>query len=158
MKLPQHTLLRLGAFSASTLVGTAVDTAVLWVYAHLWLHGYAGERIVAPSISFVCATLANFTVAYFLVWRDRISKRNRTSFWRHYAGYFCSCTGGFVIKMIFLQIFSVTLRWDVVWCNLLALCFSGLFNFYMNDHFVFRYSKQHAEAAETTPDKKGTPE
>lgn len=151
MKKPQKTILRLGAFSASTIVGTAVDTAVLWVCAHMWLHGYAGERIIAPSISFVCATLANFTVAYFLVWRDRISHRSKQSFLRHYAGYFGSCIGGFVIKMIFLQIFSVTLRWDVVWCNLLALCFSGLFNFYMNDHFVFRHSKHPTDETEEAP-------
>ena len=129
----------MGAFSASTLVGTTVDTVVLWVCAHLWLHGYAGERILAPSISFVCATLANFTVAYFFVWRDRITRRSWTSYWRHYLGYFGSCIGGFIIKMLFLQLFSVLLRWDVVWCNLLALCFSGLFNFFMNDRYVFHH-------------------
>lgn len=130
--------LRMAAFSASTLVGTAVDTAVLWVCAHLWLHGYAGERILAPTISFVFATMANFAVAYFIVWRDRISNRCAASFFRHYVGYFGSCIGGFVIKMIFLQLFSVLLKWDVVWCNLLALCFSGFFNFIMNDLVVFR--------------------
>ena len=132
-----HTILRLGAFSASTLVGTAVDTAVLWVCAHLWLHGYAGERILAPSISFVFATMANYTVAYFFVWRDRVTMRSLHNFCTRYIGYFGSCIGGFIIKMLFLQLFSVLLCWDVVWCNLLALCFSGLFNFVMNDRYVF---------------------
>lgn len=47
-------------FSASTLVGTAVDTAVLWLCAHLWLEGYVGQRIIAPTISFLAATVANF--------------------------------------------------------------------------------------------------
>jgi len=136
-----HTTFRLAAFSASTLVGTAVDTAILWVCAHLWLHGYVGQRILAPSISFVFAALANFTVAYFFVWRDRISHRSLRSFCKHYIGYFGSCIGGFLIKMAFLQLFSVLLSWDVVWCNLLALCFSGLFNFFMNDRLVFRKPK-----------------
>lgn len=134
--------LRLAAFSASTLVGTAVDTAVLWVCAHLWLRGYAGERLLAPTISFLFATMANFIVAYFIVWRDRIKHRNTGDFFRHYAAYFGSCIGGFVIKMCFLQLFSVLLLWDVVWCNLLALCFSGLFNFVMNDKFIFKNKKE----------------
>lgn len=128
-------------FSASTLVGTAVDTAVLWVCAHLWLTGYAGERLLAPTISFVAATLANFVVAYFWVWRDRITARSVRSFCRHYGGYFLSCIGGFLVKMIFLQAFSLALGWDVVWCNLLALCFSGIFNFAMNELVVFRRKK-----------------
>ena len=30
---------------------------------------------------------------------------------------------------------------DVVWCNLIALCFSGLFNFTMSDRVIFRKKK-----------------
>lgn len=86
--------------------------------------------------------MANFIVAYFIVWRDRIKHRNTGDFFRHYAAYFGSCIGGFVIKMCFLQLFSVLLLWDVVWCNLLALCFSGLFNFVMNDKFIFKNKKE----------------
>ncbi len=134
----QNKFLRLIAFSASTLVGTAVDTAILWLCANFVFEGYVGERVVSPTISFLCATIANFIVAYFIVWRDRISQRSTKSFFTHYAGYFGSCIGGFIIKMLFLQIFSVLLAWHVVWCNLLALCFSGLFNFVINDMLVFR--------------------
>lgn len=146
-------------FSASTLVGTAVDTAVLWLCAHLWLDGYVGERILAPTISFLAATVANFIVAYFFVWPDRtrsVAPDNTHSanpdtpvtatpvrhsafpYLRLYAAYLLTCIAGFVVKMLFLQLFSVLLAWDVVWCNLLALCFSGLFNFVINDRFVFR--------------------
>ena len=132
-------------FSASTLVGTAVDTGVLWLCAHLWLDGYAGERILAPTISFLAATVANFIVAYFFVWPDRTravlsGSHSVFPYLRLYFSYLATCIAGFLVKMIFLQLFSVLLRWDVVWCNLLALCFSGLFNFYMNDHFVFRHT------------------
>lgn len=146
-------------FSASTLVGTAVDTAVLWLCAHLWLDGYVGERILAPTISFLAATVANFIVADFFVWPDRtrsVAPDNTHSanpdtpvtatpvrhsafpYLRLYAAYLLTCIAGFVVKMLFLQLFSVLLAWDVVWCNLLALCFSGLFNFVINDRFVFR--------------------
>ncbi|MBP5290389.1 MAG: GtrA family protein [Paludibacteraceae bacterium] len=154
-------------FSASTLVGTAVDTAVLWLCAHLWLDGYVGERILAPTISFLAATVANFIVAYFFVWPDRTRssaselthstapdgthttasdspftatpvRHSAFPYLRLYAAYLLTCIAGFVVKMLFLQLFSVLLAWDVVWCNLLALCFSGLFNFVINDRFVFR--------------------
>ncbi len=148
-------MLRLAAFSASTLVGTAVDTAVLWVCAHFWLHGYAGERLLAPTISFVCATMANYAVAYFFVWPDRIHYRTLRSFTTHYFAYLGSCIGGFVIKMLFLQLFTLLLTWDVVWCNLLALCFSGLFNFFMNDRIVFR-RKNNSAPDEPTPTNDST--
>lgn len=135
-------VLRFIKFSASTLVGTAVDTGVLWLCAHLWLDGYAGERILAPTISFLAATVANFIVAYFFVWPDRIKNSSselevkRLS--RLYFSYLATCIAGFLVKMLFLQLFSVLLGWDVVWCNLLALCFSGIFNFVLNDRFVFK--------------------
>lgn len=130
-------------FSASTLVGTAVDTAVLWLCAHLWLEGYVGQRIIAPTISFLAATVANFIVAYRYVWRDRTRgvapiRISVFPYIRLYAAYLLTCIAGFLVKMLFLQFFSVLLSWDVVWCNLLALCFSGIFNFAVNDHYVFR--------------------
>jgi putative flippase GtrA len=31
--------------------------------------------------------------------------------------------------------------WDVLWCNILALCVSGIVNFIMNEHVVFRAKK-----------------
>jgi len=140
--------LRFAAFSASTLVGTAVDTAVLWVFAHMVLKdfliaGYhVGVNYVAPTISFVCATVANFAMAYFFIWRDRITERTVRSFFRHYVGYFGSCIFGFVVKMCFLELFLMLLGWDVVICNLIALCFSGCVNFAMNEWVVFRTKKK----------------
>ena len=172
-------VLRFIKFSASTLVGTAVDTGVLWLCAHLWLDGYAGERILAPTISFLAATVANFIVAYFFVWPDRIKnssselevkrlsrssardwspvdsiellkqvpegrrspsiyKFTNLQIYKLYFSYLATCIAGFLVKMLFLQLFSVLLGWDVVWCNLLALCFSGIFNFVVNDRFVFK--------------------
>lgn len=134
-------LLRFVAFSTSTLAGTAVDTLVLWLCAHYLLKGsYMMENVLSPLISFECAVLTNFTLAFYGVWRDRITQRTKRSFLRHFAGYNVACIGGFVVKMLFLQLFLWLFegRVDVVICNLIALCFSGCFNYLINEMVVFR--------------------
>ncbi len=144
------TIVRLVSFSASTLVGTAVDMLVLWLLSDFALTTYMGEYLLSPLISFECAVLANFVVAYFVVWRDRVKKRSLKSFLRHFAGYNLSCVGGFVIKMCFLLLVEHLFAWDVLWCNLTALMFSGLFNFAMNEWVVFRPKKKGVSEDEST--------
>lgn len=132
-------------FAASTLAGTAVDMLVLWVFAHYLLDGsYWREYILSPFISFECAVLTNFTIAYFGVWRDRISAPSFRSFMRHYAGYNLSCTGTFLVKLGLLLLLEQLFGWDVLWCNIVALCFSGLLNFTLNEKVVFRLKKNHS--------------
>lgn len=129
-------------FASSTLVGTAVDMLVLWICAHYLLDGsYWREYILSPFISFECAVIANFVVAYYGVWRDRVSKHTFRSFMRHYGGYNISCTGAFLVKMAALLLFESIFGWDVLWCNIAALCVSGLLNFFMNEKVVFRKKK-----------------
>lgn len=129
-------------FASSTLVGTAIDMLVLWICAHYLLDGsYWREYILSPFISFECAVIANFVVAYYGVWRDRVSKHTFRSFMRHYGGYNISCTGAFLVKMAALLLFESIFGWDVLWCNIAALCVSGLLNFFMNEKVVFRKKK-----------------
>ena len=61
----------------------------------------------------------------------------------HYAGYNLSCTGTFLIKMgALLLIERFSGGWDVLICNILALCVSGIANFVLNEHVVFRKKNQ----------------
>lgn len=129
---------RFAEFSASSLLGTAVDTAILWVFSKWVFHTYAGQFLISPAISFECAVLTNFIVAYFLIWKDRISARTSRSFLRHFAGYNISCLGAFTVKMIFLLLIQRLFKLNVIWCNLLALCVSGGLNFILNEKVVFR--------------------
>ncbi len=138
------TIVRLISFSASTLVGTGVDMLVLWLLSDYAFTGFMGEYMLSPLISFECAVLANFVIAYFVIWRDRIRKRSVGSFFRHFVGYNLSCTGGFLIKMCFLLLVEHFFAWDVLVCNLIALMFSGFFNFAMNEWVVFRSKNQDA--------------
>ena len=135
--------LRYLRFAASTLAGTAVDMLVLWLCSdYLFKGNYWGEYLLSPFISFECAVLVNFTIAYFAVWKDRVSAYTFRSFCRHYAGYNLSCTGTFLLKMcVLLLIERFSGGWDVLICNILALCISGILNFVLNETVVFKSNK-----------------
>lgn len=131
-------LLRYIKFAASTLAGTAVDMLVLWLCSHVLLpENYWAEYLLSPFLSFECAVLTNFTIAYFFVWKDRISQISLRSFLRHFTGYNLSCVSAFLIKMSILLVLEWAFHWDVLLCNIVALCFSGLLNFFMNEQVVF---------------------
>lgn len=130
-------------FVLSTLAGTAVDMCVLWLCSHYLFKGYYwGEYLLSPFISFECAVLTNFAFAYYSVWRDRISAHTLRSFLRHYAGYNLSCTGTFLLKIVVLLFIERSSGgWDVLICNILALCVSGILNFALNEMLVFKREK-----------------
>ena len=130
-------------FAASTLAGPTIDMLVLWLCSDYLFKGYYwGEYLLSPFISFECAVLVNFALAYFAVWKDRISARNLRSFFRHYVGYNLSCTGTFLLKMVVLLFIERSSDgWDVLICNILALCVSGILNFALNEMLVFKRKK-----------------
>jgi len=137
---------RYAKFLLSTLGGTVVDTLVLWVLAHQVFRGwYVGENLISPTISFECAVFTNYTLAYFFVWPDRMGEFRWHPFLHRFLGYNASCIAGFLIKMAGLLFFKWLTDWDVVICNLLALFFSGAFNYLMNEFVIFRSGTSHHE-------------
>ncbi len=60
------------------------------------------------------------------------------SFFRKYLLYNFSASAVFLVKMGFLLLFEVIFGWDVVYCNLAALCISGIINFSMGEWVIFR--------------------
>ena len=145
-------LLRFAIFSITSGVGTLVDLGVhWWLTATFYPDSYLWRFWIAPIISFELAVLTNFLIAYYFVWRERISHRSPRSFFRHYAGYNATATGVFCIKLLVMQGFHllmVALGWfqdtnyEPVLCNLLALCISGCFSFVLNEFVVFRAKKK----------------
>ncbi len=123
-------------------MGTLVDTVVLWLFSHFVFRRYVGQVIISPVISFECAVFTNYVVSYYITWKDRIIHKSMRGFFKRYAAYNGSCTGGFVIKMGFLMLIQYLSKWDVVWCNLLALLVSGTFNFIMDEFVIFRKKKE----------------
>lgn len=140
-KAKELILHRFPKFVAGNLLGTLVDTLVLWVFSHFVFQSYVGKVIISPVISFEFAVFSNFLFSYNMTWKDRISHRSGKSFIRHYGAYNASCTGGFLIKMGLLLLIQALTKWDVVICNLLALCVSGTYNFMMNELVIFKKRK-----------------
>ena len=141
-------LLRFAMFSITSGVGTLVDLGVHWLLSSRFMPDrYWWTFWVSPVISFELAVVTNFMIAYFWVWRERISHRSTRSFFRHFAGYNATATGVFFIKLLVMQGFHlllVALGWfqgktyEPALCNLLALCISGCFSFVLNEFVVFR--------------------
>ena len=140
-KAKELILHRFPKFVAGNLLGTLVDTLVLWVFSHFVFQSYVGKVIISPVISFEFAVFSNFLFSYNMTWKDRISHRSGKSFIRHYGAYNASCTGGFLIKMGLLLLIQALTKWDVVICNLLALRVSGTYNFMMNELVIFKKRK-----------------
>ena len=136
------TLKRLGKHTAVSLIGTATDTLVLWFLSSVVFKSYVGEYIVSPIISFECATLVNFLSSSKLVWRDRMQGENLKSYLKHFLKFNASYAGVFFLKMLLLLGLERLTRWDVVWCNLIAVTICGFINFFMNEKVIFKDSSK----------------
>lgn len=139
-------------FSVTSGVGTLVDLGLHWLLsARFFPDSYWWGLWISPFISFEVAVLVNFLIAYNYVWRERISRRGRRSFFRHFAAYNATNTGVFFVKLAVMQglhFLFVCLDWfqdatfEPVLCNMLALCVSGLINFFVNEFVIFRKVKE----------------
>ncbi|MBO7300801.1 MAG: GtrA family protein [Tidjanibacter sp.] len=126
-------------FILSRALGTGVDTLVLWFFSHsIFGGGYWTTYILSPIISFEAAVMCNFLCSYFWIWRERITHKNRHTFWGRFVAFNLSSLAGFGIKMLFLLLFERLFGWSVVVCNLGALCISGVLNFLLAERLVFR--------------------
>lgn len=138
-------LIRYAKFAGTSLIGSVVDTLVLWLMSDLvFTRGYWGEYIISPMISFQCAVAVNYTISYFYVWKDRTIKRSDASvrrFFRLYAAYNLSNSMVFLFRLGVLLLIERFSGWDVVFCNLTAMCFSGIINFTINNLLIFKKKK-----------------
>lgn len=131
-------VLRAPKFVLVNICGTAVDTAVLWLLSSRVSGSYAGIYLLSPFISFECAVFTNFCFAFLFIWRDRTERGDAKGFFRKYIYYNLSCTMAFLLKMGFLLLFELLFGWNVIICNLIALCISGIINFSMGEWVIFR--------------------
>jgi putative flippase GtrA len=138
-------LVRYVKFAGTSAIGTVVDTLVLWILSDLvFIHGYWGVYIISPFISFQCAVAVNFTISYFYVWKDRTRKRPDASlrrFFRLYGAYNLSTSVVFLFRLGVLLLIERFTGWDVVICNLIAMCFSGIINFAISNLLIFKKKK-----------------
>ena len=134
-------LVRYIKFAGTSVIGTLVDTLVLWLISDfVFTGGYWGEYVISPAISFQCALAVNFTISYFYVWKDRTEASLR-GFFKHYLAYNLSNSAVFLLRLGVLLLIERFTGWDVVICNLVAMCFSGIINFVINNLLIFRKKK-----------------
>lgn len=134
-------LVRYVKFLGTGIVGTITDTLVLWLLSDLvFTKGYWGEYIISPVISFQCAVAVNFIISYFYVWKDRTRDQGASvrRFFRLYIAYNASGSAVFLLRLGALLLIERFTGWDVVLCNLLAMCFSGILNFLINNLVIFK--------------------
>lgn len=138
-------LVRYAKFAGTSAFGSVVDTLVLWLLSDLvFSRGYWGEYIISPLISFQCAVAVNYTISYFYVWKDRTRKRPDASarrFFKLYGAYNLSNSAVFLFRLGILLLIERFTGWDVVICNLVAMCFSGIINFAINNLLIFKRKK-----------------
>lgn len=125
-------------FLIANSFGTLIDTLVLWMLSRFVFHGYLGQYLASPLISFECAVFSNYLCSWHFIWRDRVKRYIKPRFWHRYIYYNLSATGTFLVKMGFLLLFERIFGWNVVVCNLAALCISGTLNFVMGECVIFR--------------------
>ena len=143
----RRVLIRYLKFMGTSVVGTIVDTLVLWILSDfIFTKGYWGEYVISPVISFQCALTANFLISYFYVWKDRtvVSGASTKRFFKLYFTYNLSGSAVFLLRLGALLIIEKFTGWDVVICNLLAMCVSGVLNFTINNMFIFKKKKTSA--------------
>lgn len=138
-------LIRYFKFLGTSIVGTIVDTLVLWFLSDLIFNRvYWTEYILSPIISFLCAVTVNFLISYFYVWKDRQVKTEqgkKRRFFKQYATYNLSSLGVFIFRLIILLAIERLTGWDVMICNLLAMGVSGVLNFIINNLIIFKKRK-----------------
>lgn len=136
-------LIRYIKFLGTSIVGTIVDTLVLWLLSYfVFTKGYWGEYVISPVISFQCALAVNFIISYFYVWKDQArDNAGKERFLRLYLAYNLSGSAIFLLRMGVLLLIERFTGWDVVICNLLAMCISGALNFTINNLLIFRRKK-----------------
>ena len=129
-------------FVGTGLIGSVVDTFVLWIMSDfIFKEGYWGEYVFSPMVSFQCAVAVNFTIFYFYVWKDRTRtapEAEKRRFFKLFLAYDLSASGVFLIRLGLLLMIERFTGLDVVFCNLIAMCFSGLLNFAIENLVIFR--------------------
>lgn len=127
------------------MTGTVTDMLVLWILSDYVFKGnYWGEYLVSPVISFQCAVTVNFMTAYFYVWKDRTSKVKENGagkFIRTYMTYNLTCSAVFLLRLAILLMIERFTGWDVLICNISAMCLSGLLNFTISNLFIFKKTR-----------------
>lgn len=134
MKIP---FLKINKFVLTNFTGTLVETVILYLLANFVFDNYVGKYIVATTIAFEFAVFNNYTLSYFWIWKERVHNKAKDFFQRFFF-YNINCTITFLIKLGLIILIERVSHLHVVYCNLIALIFTGILNYYIQDKLIFR--------------------
>lgn len=137
-------LMRLVKFFFTSLLGTFLNMGVLWVLKTYALTGYWGQYLFSPFIAFECSIVVNYFISIYYIWPERVEPpiAKRSKLLLRFLGYNTTCAGGLAVKLAVILICERLTGWDVMYCNIIALAFSGTFNFLTQEFLVFKKKKK----------------
>ena len=68
-------------------------------------------------------------------------RQRQKQFLKLFLAYDLSCSAVFLIRLGIMLLIEKFTSWDVVICNLIAMGFSGILNFLINNLLIFRKKK-----------------
>ena len=123
-------------FSIRGVVGAIIDTSVLWILTTFFFHSYFTKYVLSPAISYELGIAVTYTICYFWIWNHRVHN-NKSDFLKVFLRYNCALLLFLVIKLGLLTLIYELFHFHIIICNVLALCFSGIFSFFASEKFIF---------------------
>lgn len=124
-------------FAIRGVAGAIVDTSVLWILATLFFHSYFTKYILSPVISYELGIAVTYIICYFWIWNHRVHK-DKSDFLRLFLAYNFALLISLIVKIGLLTLIYEIFHFHIVICNVIALCFSGIFSFFASEKFIFK--------------------
>ncbi len=129
-------LINFGKFAIRGVAGAIVDTSVLWILTTLFFRSYFTKYVLSPAISYEIGIAVTYIICYFWIWNHRVHN-DKSDFFRLFLSYNFALLISLVVKIGLLTLINELFHFHIVICNVLALCFSGIFSFFASEKFIF---------------------
>ena len=130
-------LINFGKFVMRGVAGAIADTSVLWILTTLFFHSYFTKYILSPVISYELGIAVTYIICYFWIWNHRVHN-DKSDFFRLFFAYNFSLLISLIVKIGLLMLIYEIFHFHIVICNVIALCFSGIFSFFASEKFIFK--------------------
>ena len=143
-KLKLH-LRRLLTFMLCSTSGTIVELIVVWFCSTFLFHNYVGQYVVSPVIAFECAVVVDFVFYSRILWRKRLKGIGFKSYLVRLLKFNLSATGVYLLRLALIQAMGLAWHLNVVWCEMISMCFSGTLNYIISENLIFTKRKPSKE-------------
>jgi putative flippase GtrA len=128
---------KMGLYIYNNITGTILETGILYFLSNQVFHTYTGKYIVSTFISFEITMVKNYLFSYFKIWNESVQK-NVKDFFKRMLYYNTNMAASFGVKLLIILFIERLFHLHVVYCNLLAMLFTGILNYLIQDKLIFR--------------------